>query len=206
MNKQSQLEDLVKIRSIMERSSRFLSLSGLSGVFAGIYALTGAYLVHSWLQSNRLKGNESIYAGGMFSEYSFIFFIAAAVLILSIVTGLVFSYRKAQKTGDKFWNSASKRLAINLFIPLITGAIFCLNLLKNGATGMIAPSMLIFYGLALLNGSKYTLDDIRQLAICEIVLGIAALFLTGYGLYFWAIGFGILHIIYGIVVYYKYDA
>ncbi len=211
MKPQEHLDHLIQIRSIMEKSTRFLSLSGLSGVFAGTYALAGAGLVYWYLHSPGFEHKYSqimfpLSINGILVQYSFFLMVAGSVLILSIGTGLFFTRKKVLASGNKIWNSATKRMAINLAIPLVTGAIFCFQLIQLGLLGLIAPSLLIFYGLALINGSKYTFDDIRYLGICEIVLGILAFYLMGYGLYFWAFGFGILHIVYGIIVYRKYEA
>ncbi len=209
MKNEKHLDDLVAIRAIMERSTRFLSLSGLSGIFAGFYALLGAALVYV-----RMNSVSSPYApatwplepGEILRYYSFFLLVAAGVLVLSVLTGIILTMKKASRSAEKFLNPASRRLVINLLIPLVTGAIFCTEMLRQGMTEWIAPALLIFYGLALINGSKYTLDDIRYLGICEILIGLIALFLPGHGLLFWSAGFGILHIIYGTMMYYKYDS
>lgn len=211
MKPQEQLDHLVHIRSIMEKSTRFLSLSGLSGVFAGVYALAGAMAVYQYIHSKDISISYSdalqpLNINGIFVTYSFFLLVASVVFVLSIGTGLYFTRKKALKSGDKIWNSATKRMAINLAIPLLTGAVFCTQLLRLGFVGLIAPTLLIFYGLALINGSKYTFDDIRYLGISEIILGLASVFMMRYGLYFWAMGFGVLHIFYGIVVYRKYGS
>ena len=99
----------------------------------------------------------------------------------------------------------SKRLTINLMIPLITGGLFILAMLQNDEWRYVAPACLVFYGLALVNASKYTLTDIRYLGYAEIVLGLINTQFIGYGLYFWAAGFGLLHIIYGFSMWWKYD-
>jgi hypothetical protein len=65
--------------------------------------------------------------------------------------------------------------------------------------------MLIFYGMALLNGSKYTYHEIRALGILEVLLGLIASMNLGHGLLFWALGFGVLHIIYGVLVWYRHE-
>ena len=96
-------------------------------------------------------------------------------------------------------------MLFNFMIPLITGGIFSLTLLSQGFYGFVAPATLIFYGLALVNGGKHTLNDIKYLGLSEIAVGLVALYFVGYGLLFWAFGFGILHIIYGTVMYFKYD-
>jgi hypothetical protein len=91
-------------------------------------------------------------------------------------------------------------------IPLVVGGVFVLGLLNYSEWRFVAPSCLIFYGLALVNASKYTLTDIRYLGLLEIGLGLVNMWYPGYGLYFWGIGFGALHIIYGLIMWWKYDS
>ncbi len=203
---QKYIEDLNEIRSLMERSSRFISLSGLSGVFAGIWALAGAFTAHIVIGKSSYILNERM-TGRYIQDNTFLYLmgIAISVLILAIATGIFFTQRKAKKNGLRIWDKLGLRLLTNLSIPLVTGGVFCLILLFYGIYGLVAPATLIFYGLALLNASKYTLHEIRFLGITEIALGLISAFFIGYGLYFWAIGFGVLHIIYGLVMYYKYD-
>ncbi len=134
------------------------------------------------------------------------FFIDAfLVLVFAVGTGIILTTRQARKKGQKIWDSTSQRLMINMTIPLIVGGVFCLSLLFYGIVGLVAPATLIFYGLALLNASKYTLEDIRYLAYCELALGCISTLFIGYGLMFWALGFGVLHIVYGASMYYKYE-
>jgi len=130
---------------------------------------------------------------------------AAIVLILAISSGIFFTTRQARKKGLKMWDASSRRLLINMAIPLVAGGIFCLGLLYHDLFGLVAPATLVFYGLACLNASKYTLNDIRYLGILEITLGLIATFFLGFGLEFWAFGFGVLHIVYGLIMYYKYE-
>jgi len=196
------LEELKEIRNLMERSSRFISLSGLSGIFAGVFALAGAavayWFIHSYIRINLPNIDQT-------EIYLFFFVDAAITLTLALFAGIFFTTRQAKKKGQKIWDKTSQRLIINVAIPLIAGGFFILALLLNNVVNLIAPASLIFYGLALLNGSKFTLEDIRYLAYSEIALGIVSCFLIGYGLLFWSIGFGILHIIYGAVMYFKYE-
>jgi len=209
-SKENHLETLSEIRSLMERSSRFISLSGLSGVFAGTCALFGAAATYWYF------GLVPFVHKDYYEEYNFVpklglesleflLITASLVLLFAFAGGVYFTTKKAKKKGQKIWDKLSQKLLINLLIPLVTGAIFCFALLIEGKYGMIAPAMLIFYGLGLVNGGKYTLNDIHYLGLCQIALGLIALFVPGYGLEFWAIGFGVLHIIYGIIMYNKYE-
>ncbi len=189
----------------MERSSRFISLSGLSGVFAGLYALLGAYAANLYLNSSGLHPNEESYDSGLYAEYYFFVIDAAAVLLLAIGTGIFLTTRKARRDGNSIFDPTAKKLLINLCIPLFTGGLFCLALIFHGTLIYIAPLMLIFYGLSLINASKYTVSDVRVLGMIQVILGVISSFVVGYGLLFWSFGFGICHIAYGSYMYFKYE-
>lgn len=208
-NRNEHLNTLHEIRDMMERSSRFISLSGLSGVFAGLYALIGAGIAFVYLKLDFYQPAyyDYLYGDKQAIKNTGLFFIttAMAVLLAAIATGIYLTTRKAKKQGLPIWTATSKRLVTSMAIPLIAGGLFCLALIYHQGFAMIAPATLIFYGLALINGSKYTLHDVHYLGICEIALGIAGAFFTGYGLLLWAIGFGILHIVYGTLMYLKYE-
>ncbi|KIO51096.1 hypothetical protein [Flavobacterium hibernum] len=203
MNQQHQ-EDLAHIRSMMERSSRCISLSGLSGVFAGLSALIGGLYVFQLFKANGIEyfGGQQIYVPA--SLVSQLFVTGVIILICAFVFGLLFTIRKSKKYDLPIWTSATKKMLFNLTIPLLAGGIFCLALLYHQIYGFVAPATLIFYGLALINAEKYTFSDIKYLGFCELVLGFISLFYIGYGLVFWIIGFGILHILYGLIMFKKY--
>ena len=205
MESKNYLDDLHEIKNLMNKSSRFISLSGLSGILAGVYSLIGAYFAHKIITDIQ---NTSTYSQRLFLSIGApeqLMVIALIVMIASIVTGIVLTRKKSKKSGEKIWNRTSKRLLFNFMVPLITGGLFCFILLQNQTMGLIAPATLIFYGLACLNASKYTLGDVRYLGLANITIGLIATQFIAYGLYFWALGFGFLHILYGIVMYYKYD-
>ncbi|MFL9845157.1 hypothetical protein [Flavobacterium rhizosphaerae] len=193
------LKDIKEIKMMMDRSSQFLSLSGLSGVLAGVYALAGAiaikYITADVYSNITLESR----------EFSLCVGILAGVLILSVGTALLLSASKARKNGESLWNTTSKRLLTNFMIPLVSGGIFALLLINSQHYGLIAPVTLLFYGLACVNASKYTLRDVRYLGISNIIIGLIATYAVGYGLEFWALGFGVCHILYGSIMYFKYD-
>lgn len=200
-----QLETLREIRELMDKSSRFISLSGLSGVFAGVFALLGAAAAVVILEAKSFIYTDYATAVRRTDILWLLVLDASLVLAASFTTAFVLTSRQARKKGQHIWGRTALRLLANLMLPLVTGGVFCLALLYHGFIGFVAPSMLVFYGLALINGSKYTLHDIRYLGVGEILLGLTAMFFIGYGLLFWAIGFGVLHIVYGIVMYQKYE-
>lgn len=194
------LQDITEIKNMMNKSSQFISLSGLSGIMAGIYALIGAHIANGLIESH-----SSYYVTLESKTFKLIVLTAFLVLVFSIITAAILTVSKAKKQGEKIWNSTSKRVLVNFLIPLVTGGIFGLLLLRNGYYGLIAPVTLLFYGLACVNASKYTLRDVRYLGITIIILGLIATEFSGYALEFWALGFGVCHILYGSIMYFKYD-
>lgn len=209
MNDQNaQLNDLAAIRSLMDKSSRFISLSGFSGIFVGIYALIGAgiaYFKFGYRDDLGFYNERTAHSFEPNKLFPFIIADATIVLILSLITAWYFTNRRAKKNNVKLFNKPGLKLISNLFIPLVTGGLFCLILLSQHLLFLIAPSMLIFYGLALINGSKFTLDEIRYLGFMEIALGLIAAANPKFGLLSWCIGFGILHILYGAFMWNKYE-
>ncbi len=200
MTDKDYLKDISEIKDLMNKSSRFISLSGLSGILAGIYALLGAAIAY-YIVRNSVRGY-LILDGTVFK-------ICVAILIgvavLSAITAIYLTTQKAKKNGEKIWDNSSKRLLINFLIPMITGGLYILIILNQERYGHTAALMLIFYGLALINASKYSLGDIRYLGYVEVGLGLICAFVPSYGFWFWVIGFGVMHIIYGALMYFKYD-
>jgi hypothetical protein len=213
MNEQQQsLQDIQQIKQMMERSSRFISLSGLSGVAAGLCALVGAWFANGVIDANGGPSSyrEAIYNGiGAESLQEFmghkLFQIAVFTFLGAFIFSFLFTYLRSKKSNIPLWGTTSKRLLINVAIPMLAGAVYLYKQMQFGNFGLIAPGCLIFYGLALVNASKYTLGEVRYLGYCQILIGIINCWFVGYGLYFWALGFGVLHIVYGVVMWYRYE-
>lgn len=206
MDSNNYLKDISEIKNMMNKSSRFLSISGLSGILAGIYALIGAYLGYRIIYANNIITIDG-YRTLILTENRIIqiFIIAFSVVALAMITGIVLSYSKAKTQNESLWDSTSKRLLINFAIPLVTGGLFILILMNKGVYAFVAPLTMIFYGLALINASKYTLGYVRSLGITMLIVGLISTYFLGYGLFFWALGFGVCHIIYGTIMHFKYD-
>ena len=203
---QEQLETLKEIRTLMERSSRFISLNGFSGVIAGIAAIAGVAAAYIYLGiSIDEPGYYKYIEGDKGRMYPFFLMVIILVLTTALLAATLLTRKKARQKAIPVWDATARRLLVNMGIPLAAGTLYCLVLLYHGYIFMIAPATLLFYGLALLNASKYTFNDIRFLGILEIVTGLAAALFFEYGLLIWVFGFGVLHIVYGISMYYKYE-
>ena len=202
------LKDLKDIKEMMSKSSQTLSLSGLSGVLAGLYALAGAgyadYILsaHEVTDYTESRGEITFPMDALSLQ---LIGLSAVIVLVSIFTGIVLSAKKAKKMGETLWNASSRRLLINFSIPLVTGGFLVLILLLKGYYELIAPMMLLFYGMGCVNASKYTFRDVRYLGITQIVLGLMAAYFNDSDLIFWALGFGVCHVLYGAMMYVKYD-
>ena len=209
-HEKEQLEALQEMRSLMERSSRFVSLSGLSGVSAGVVALAASFYMYRYFDNSfyYFDYHRKVFtaANELNSDFLIVLFsVGISTLIIAFTAAVLFTVRKAKKNGLAIWDRTAQRMLLNMFLPLFTGGIFILGLIYHNEIDLIGPATLIFYGLALIIGSKYTLNDIRFLGMAQIILGLISTFIIGYALLFWAIGFGVLHILYGIYMYLKYD-
>lgn len=201
--KEKYIEDLSDIKKIMDRSTRFLSLSGLAGISTGLSALVGSGVAYVVI----FKGNDYLVPGAVEiakTGKAHLLLIALGTLVLSIGSAMLFTVRNTKKRNQRAWNAQSKELLVNLLIPLVTGGVACLILLSRGFLGLLPPLTLIFYGLALVNGSRNTLPEIRNLGLIQIFIGLAAFQFITYGLFLWALGFGVFQIIYGVIVQKKY--
>jgi hypothetical protein len=202
------LQDVRDIRRLMERSSRFISLSGLSGVVAGCCALIGAWIARYVIFKKYYIAYDR---RGSFLDADFsalknqLLGLAAGVFIAAFLSAFYFTWRKTRSQGLSLWDHTSRRLFWNMVIPLVAGGLFIFGMLQHDEWRFVAPGCLVFYGLALVNAGKYTLGDVRYLGYCEIITGLISMQWIGYGLYFWALGFGILHIVYGVIMWWKYE-
>ncbi len=217
MTENDHLQELSRIRGLMDRSTRFLSLSGLSGVIAGLAALAGAFAAREhhkallWSDRAGMAEAQTRYPQGValderwWDHVAFLMVDGAIVLAVALLGALWFTWRRSKRTGQSLWDRSARRMVLNLFLPLIGGGLFSLALILNGAVQLVPAATLLFYGIALQNASKYTLDEIRWLGLSEMALGIVAAFWADAGLLFWALGFGVLHIFYGGLMYLRHE-
>ncbi|QBQ40484.1 hypothetical protein [Sphingobacterium psychroaquaticum] len=205
MDQQDLIKEIGHIRSMMEKSSKFISISGLSGVLIGMYALIGAFLAYIKVFGFRSTFDYRDHYVTDDGVVGYLVVVAVAVLLASLITGVVMAKRKASKIKQSVWNVTSRAMLKAVSVPLMAGGLFALLLIWKGYYELIASTLLIFYGLALSAGSVFTFKEVRWLGVLEVCLGLAALLFPGYGLWFWVCGFGLLHIIYGFIVYKKYE-
>lgn len=192
-------EDIKVIREMMEKSSKFLSFNGLSIVFAGLFAIAGAAFAHFFINGTlRIEYN---------TTQQMVILLVDALIVLALSTGAVtfFCWKKARTNNETLFNGTTRRAAYSILLPLLAGGIFSLVFLFRGEIHIVCAATLTFYGIGLVNTSKYTFPELNYLGIVEVALGLAALFLPTASLALWTIGFGLCHIITGVIMYFKYE-
>jgi hypothetical protein len=198
-------EELAEIKSIMERSTRFLSLSGLSGVLAGVYALAAAGLTWYWIYFPSSSWGAGTATLSFREVLNRLLLLGLATLIAAVSTAYFLSKKKGSNSSQIFWTPASKRFLQALFLPVALGGFFCFALLHEQAFVLIPAATLIFYGIGLVQSAQFTLGEIKNLGYTQLALGLIASFYPDFGLLCWALGFGAFHVIYGALMYFRHE-
>lgn len=203
MDNKDALNTLQEIKDLMSRSSRFQTISGWSIVIIGIYAsivslgawlLLGDHQSYTWLPQFAQD-----FAINTPSRTLIALVIAAILVVVSFTTVCIGSYLKTKRVNQTFaFDQTVRRCLINFFVPAVAGALFCVAMLVQGHYGLTSSIMLLFYGLALINCSHYTSSSIALLGYGQLLLGIVDCFVIHHAILFWFLGFGLLHIIYGL--------
>lgn len=197
-NQEESLKQLQEIKRVMNSSVRFISLSGWSGICAGLFACLGSYIAS--IEIDRYYTNDYIKGRAVPSSLqAYLIGVALVVFALALLSAFYFTYRKSKKDGVPFWGGLTQRLLWNTFLPIGAGGLFILSLIMEKEYKFVAPACLLFYGLGLVNGSKYTLGEIRYLGYIQILLGLLNLLFPNKELLFWTLGFGVAHIVYGLL-------
>jgi hypothetical protein len=194
------LQDLTEIRAIMQRSTRFLSLSGWAGIVAGLVAAGGSYVAKEFVGFNPKSFTYVFQGSGLH-----LLLLALGVFISALAFALFFSWRNARKKGEVLWNATSRKLLQFISFPMFVGGILLWIFYANGLAGLLLPVSLIFYGLALFSASPFTLSEVRFLGLVQVIMGLTNLILPEEGWFFWIMGFGIAHLVYGIYMYFRYE-
>lgn len=206
----NELEQLKEIKSMMEKSSRFISLSGWSGVAAGIVALIGASLAYPYIDISEQETLKGIYRRQGYDQVTDLIFhplsyIAIGTFLVAMIIAFIFTYIKSQKQKINIWGNMSRKVAFHFLVPFVSGTIFIIYLIGNRDFIYIAPLSLIIYGISLFSVYKFTIHETLYLSLVIIALGLVNLLFPEYSFLFWTLGFGICHIVYGIYMWSKYD-
>ena len=200
---EEQLAAIQEMRDMMDQATRFKSISGLSGILAGIITFVCLYTIYLVTGISPFE-SEALDRMWLSSSQALILCFIS-LLIICIGIGFYLAMRNANLSGKSAWDNAAKRLAFSLAIPVFAGGIFSMLLARFGLIAIAAPATLLFYGMGLVSASKYTLDAVRTVGLLFVFLGLLATYFLAYGLLIWTLGFGLLHVIYGFIIYVKYE-
>jgi len=201
---EEQLAAIQEMRKMMDQATRFKSISGISGMLAGILAIVCVAIVSYLSNTNPVQAGaletilDSANDGMVLIAFGILFMLAVGI-------GIMLALRNARARGMSAWENAAKRLMFHLAIPVVVGGVFSILLYRIGYPLLVAPVTLLFYGMGLLQGSKFTLDAVRTVGLIQLALGLLATAFLTYGLLIWTLGFGLVHILFGFIIYVKYE-
>ena len=200
MSKKDYLKDISEIKNMMNKSSRFNSLSGISGIATGIYAIIGSLIGYQYVTKNNIEiSNLDRF------HFSLLFADLVLIIFLSLITSLIITRRKVKVDGISSGSILTKKMLSNFLIILIPSTIYVLILILNHDFVGAGSLMLFFYGASLINASHNTLEEIKTLGLIEIVLGILIILIPAFAFWIWLIGAGIIHVIFGLYMYFKHE-
>ncbi len=163
MSKINPKEELASIRNMMEKSSKFSNLSGLSIFFTGLLTIIAASVIYfdigfsysdveiSYSQLINNEGSKE----NLDQKIRLLSLIASVILALSLLILYVTASKKTKREGIKLFNPTFKRTVRSLVVPLVSGGVFSFFLIYNQMYGLVAPATLIFYGLGLIAASSF---------------------------------------------------
>ena len=198
----------------LEQSSRFISLSGFSGIFVGLCGLLGAYITHNLVSTESHTDKEMLEIIGGFDYYNMtvhqfvgenLIFLALFTILFALLFAFYFTTLRSRRNRVPIWDEKIKRQISVLCLPNIVGAIFIMRLVLTANYGYIVPSALIFYAISLINIRRFTTGEVALLGYLLLLLGVVNLWMQGWGILFFGFGFGVLHVIYGIVTFFLYE-
>lgn len=180
---QRAMENLRFIRETMERSGSFTAVPGWGGVLVGLSAAAAA-VVASYRAT----------PGGWLAVWFAEGMLAMAVAALAMK-------HKAEKVGEPLLSAPARKFALSFAPPLLAGALLTFVLVQAGQPAIIPGMWLLLYGTGVVTGGAFSVDIVPVMGLCFMALGTLALFCPlGWGNAFLAIGFGGLHIVFGILI------
>lgn len=205
MSESEYIQQISDIRKIITERTKFKALSGISGILAGCYAIIGAWIAYRIIYNSNDILYSKFKAGYYSNDIGLLFLVAFIVLVASIATGIFFSWKKAKESGEKLFNKVAWKILGHFSIFMLSALVLLIATYLNGYYTLLAPICLLFYGLSLIHVSSFINSEVFGLGLSIVAIGLISLFFPGYGLLCWTLGFGLMHMIYGFMMWYKYD-
>jgi hypothetical protein len=167
----------------MERSAAFTAVSGWGHVLLGFTAFLSAWLAAH--QSSSLGWLRVWLAEGL----------------LAVAIGLVSCTWKANRRGLPLFSGPARKVALSLAPPLVAGAFLTFLLFRGGLSSALPATWLLLYGAGIITGGAFSVAILPIMGLCFMLLGgLAVLAPVAWGNWFLALGFGGLHVIFGILI------
>src|SRR5437868_8349161 len=180
------MDNLRFIRETMENASSFTAVSGWGQCAIGLTALGAAYI------AARQSAPGHFVTGGWIKVW-----LVAAFVSLALSAGTM--WLKARAAELPLWSRPGRKLVLNFAPPALVGALLTLALARNGPTTLIPPTWLLLYGAGVITGGAFSVRIVPVMGLCFMLLGVVALFSPAVWVnVLMAVGFGGLHIIFGI--------
>ena len=178
------MDNLRYIRETMERSQSFTAVSGVGGVLMGLIALGATFLA---VRTETIEAWVAVW-------------MSAAVL--SLGSALVAMTMKARAAGGSLLVGAGRKFAWNLTPPLLVGGLLTVAMTQMGAAALLPGVWLLLYGRGVVRGGAFSVGVVPLMGLAFMLVGAAALFAPAtWGNLFMAGGFGLLHIVFGILIF-----
>lgn len=192
-------ENLRVIRELMERSTRYSTFSGLSGICAGLFSILGCLVQRFWVLS--LPASERLVA-----------FTINWTLVIALTIGADFflTKRKAPLVGKTILSRLGRQMVVASAPGLLTGALLTLFLLQQGHMDQVYPVWMLSYGSAVCAVGLFSQKEVGRLGRAFLTAGALTLalglltalqpYIASLGLFITALTFGGFHIAYGLIV------
>jgi hypothetical protein len=181
------LDNLRFIRETMERSASFTAIPGYGGILMGVTAIGAAIIAH---YQPSLRG-------------WLVTWLVEAFLAFGI--GILAMWQKAKNSGDSLNSAPARKFAFGFAPPLIAGIILTGLLYFKGLFTYLPAVWLTLYGTAVVTGGAYSVRIVPIVGWIFMSLGLVSVFLpTGYGNLLMGLGFGLLHLVFGLIVARRY--
>jgi hypothetical protein len=171
----------------MTNASRFTAISGLGFAIVGVSAIvTGSLTATMDAALPRVA-------------------TWAADAAFSVVVGFITTALKARKAGQPLWSGPVRKFSLGFAPAIVAGAVLTLELLARGEYGLLPALWLLLYGAGLAAGGAFSVSIVPVMGAAFMTLGaVAVLSPDEWGRWYMIGGFGVLHLVFGVVLMRRY--
>lgn len=181
------IDNLKFIRETMERSTHFTAVPGYGGMLMGVTAIAAAYIANGQ---------------PLVKDWLFTWLIEAS---LAFAIGLLAMWQKSKFAGTPLISAPAKKFAMSFLPPLVCGIVLTLGMWQYGYYGAMIPAWMLLYGAAVVTGGAFSVRIVPVMGWLFMAMGAVAFLLpSGYGNTLMAASFGLLHIVFGVIIARRY--